>query len=181
MNKPIHKSKSKTSKTKVTNSKARNRKAKVTKKAASVFLNKQRLKSFRKAVKKIQGMTNKKLKDILRANEQSMTGNKDILFSKVAHGMVFGRIPKCSNCSGGRPFFNLQTGDYTCQGYQDDTDWIDCGTVKPYSDLKDQMLPWEMSPITTEDESEEEEEESEEEEEENDGEDDDFVDSSDSE
>lgn len=159
MNKPIQKRKTRVSTRKAapTKSRAKEVKSRKNAKAVSQFLTENRAARFRKAVTKIQSMTNQELKDILRANQQSMTGNKNILFSKVAHGMVFGRIPKCSNCSGGRPFFNLATGEYTCHGYQDDCDYVECGHVQTYDVMKNRMLPWEMSPITTEDEDEEEE------------------------
>ena len=39
---------------------------------------------------------------MLRKNLQSMSGNKDDLILKVADGIVLGRIPRCTNCFGGR-------------------------------------------------------------------------------
>ena len=45
---------------------------------------------------------NQKLKDALKNNLQSMSGNKDELIRKVADGIVLGRIPRCTACFGGR-------------------------------------------------------------------------------
>ena len=45
---------------------------------------------------------NQQLKDILKKNLQSMTGNKDDLVYKCADGATLGRIPRCPNCFGGR-------------------------------------------------------------------------------
>lgn len=73
-----------------------------------------------------------------------MTGKKDILFAKVAHGMTFGRTPKCPNCKSGRPWFNLQKGTYKCAGYQDDDDYVECGKTWTYEEMKPMMLQWEM-------------------------------------
>lgn len=154
MNKKIQKSKAYTKKSKTSNSTARNTKARNTKKAKEVFLTKERLEIFKKNCQKIINMKNTELKEILRTNDQSMTGNKDILLSKVAYGMTFGRIPKCETCNGGRPFFNLENGEYTCKGYQDDTDWVECGEVVQFEDMEPKMLKWEMKSIPTEDEEE---------------------------
>lgn len=35
--------------------------------------------------------------------------------------MVLGRIPKCTECFGGRPKFDHIAGIYWCEGYLDDT------------------------------------------------------------
>lgn len=51
---------------------------------------------------RLSGYSNAQLKDILRKNLQSMSGNKDDLVLKVADGIVLGRIPRCPNCFGGR-------------------------------------------------------------------------------
>ena len=119
------------------------------------FLTGDRKAKFTKAVKKILHFKNQKMKDILRANKQSMSGNKQVLYSKIAHGMAFGRIPPCTNCGGGRPKFNLQTGEYTCIGYQDDTDYVECNQVVSYDEMAPLMLKWEQSPIQTEESEEE--------------------------
>lgn len=65
-------------------------------------------------------LANAALKEMLRKNLQSMSGNKDDLVLKVADGIVLGRIPRCPNCFGGRPKYDYKTGVYTCPGYRDD-------------------------------------------------------------
>lgn len=55
--------------------------------------------------KRISDFSNQTLKDILKKNLQSMTGNKDELIEKVADGIVLGRIPRCPKCFGGRYSF----------------------------------------------------------------------------
>ena len=51
---------------------------------------------------KFTGFSNQGLKDLLRKNLQSMTGNKDELVFKCADGATLGRIPRCPKCFGGR-------------------------------------------------------------------------------
>jgi len=70
--------------------------------------------------KRLESNSNQQLKDILRKNLQSMSGNKDDLIYKVADGIVLGRIPRCPNCFGGRPKFDFKAGTYYCSGYRDD-------------------------------------------------------------
>ena len=51
---------------------------------------------------KFSHYSNQQLKDLLKKNLQSMTGNKDDLIMKCADGSVLGRIPRCPKCFGGR-------------------------------------------------------------------------------
>jgi len=51
---------------------------------------------------KFSDYSNQQLKDLLKKNLQSMTGNKDDLIHKCADGSVLGRIPRCPKCFGGR-------------------------------------------------------------------------------
>lgn len=76
--------------------------------------------------KRLNGCTNQELKDTLRKNLQSMSGNKDELVEKVADGIVLGRIPRCPKCFGGRPKFDFKKGTYYCSGYRDDEDFKNC-------------------------------------------------------
>ncbi len=46
--------------------------------------------------------SNQALKDLLRKNLQSMSGNKEELVFKCADGATLGRIPRCPKCFGGR-------------------------------------------------------------------------------
>ncbi len=54
---------------------------------------------------KFSEYSNQQLKDLLKKNLQSMTGNKDDLVSKCSDGSVLGRIPRCPKCFGGRYFY----------------------------------------------------------------------------
>jgi hypothetical protein len=75
---------------------------------------------------KFEDYSNQKLKDLLRSNLQSMTGNKDELILKCADGATLGRIPRCPKCFGGRPKFDFHKGTYYCSGYRDDEDFKNC-------------------------------------------------------
>ena len=86
-------------------------------------------------------MNNQALKDILKKNLQSMSGNKDDLVFKVADGIVLGRIPRCPKCFGGRPKFDYKAGTYHCSGYRDDTDFHNCHSTFELHDIK--RDPWE--------------------------------------
>lgn len=81
---------------------------------------------FKDFKEKFEDYSNQKLKDLLRANMQSMTGNKDELVYKSADGATLGRIPRCPKCFGGRPKFDYQKGTYYCSGYRDDEDFKNC-------------------------------------------------------
>ena len=61
--------------------------------------------TFKEWVRKFSMKTNQELKDLLRKNLQSMSGNKDDLIYKCADGATLGRIPRCPNCFGGRYIF----------------------------------------------------------------------------
>jgi hypothetical protein len=74
-------------------------------------------------------MNNQALKDLLRKNLQSMSGNKDELVYKCADGATLGRIPRCPTCFGGRPKYDYKKGTYYCSGYRDDTDFNNCHTT----------------------------------------------------
>ena len=55
-----------------------------------------------------------------------MTGNKDFLLEKIADGKIFGQIPRCPICFGGRPKFDFKMSCYYCPGYRDDDDFVRC-------------------------------------------------------
>ena len=57
---------------------------------------------YKETLKQLSDWSNQKLKDSLKNNLQSMSGNKDELIAKVADGMILGSIPRCSACFGGR-------------------------------------------------------------------------------
>lgn len=57
---------------------------------------------FKEFKEKFNGYSNQALKDLLKKNLQSMSGNKDDLVYKCADGATLGRIPRCPKCFGGR-------------------------------------------------------------------------------
>jgi len=92
-----------------------------------------------------RALTNDKLKAILKANDQSQTGNKDVLVAKVADGAAFGKLPRCPSCSGGKIKIRIPGADgglvslenaqkkpnkswkrYYCTGYYDDDEPVHC-------------------------------------------------------
>lgn len=81
---------------------------------------------YQELLTELNGWTNDQLKNALKKNEQSSTGNKKDLVAKVADGKVLGKIPRCPKCFGGRPKFDFKTGLYTCPGYRDDEDFKFC-------------------------------------------------------
>lgn len=95
---------------------------------------------FKEFKEKFEEYSNQKLKDLLRANSQSMTGNKDDLVYKCADGATLGRIPRCPKCFGGRPKFDYQKGTYYCSGYRDDEDFKNCHSTFQLSELT--RDPW---------------------------------------
>lgn len=104
------------------------------------FMTDKRIEKMKAILIKIQNYTNTQLKDILRKNGQSMSGNKTELLGKVADGMMFGKVPKCPNCNGGRPKMDLATGHYHCNGYYEDEAFFQCDAVFEFSQLSRE--PW---------------------------------------
>jgi len=49
------------------------------------------------------------------------------LAAKCADGKLFGRIPGCPKCAGGKLRFDSEKGSYKCPGYMEDTDFKNCG------------------------------------------------------
>ena len=116
----------------------------------STFWTEDRDKLFKKNCKKLKNLENVELKKILKENNQSQSGNKSQLIAKVADGMLFGAIPRCERCGAGRPKFDISTGIYFCDGYQDDDEWKNCKVSYDFDELK--RLKWEMDDITTDEE-----------------------------
>ena len=98
-------------------------------------------KKFLEEKKIMGGKSNQELKDLLRKNSQSMSGNKDDLIYKAADGVVLGRIPRCPKCFGGRPKFDYKQGTYYCSGYRDDEDFKNCKSTFNLDEIK--RDPWE--------------------------------------
>lgn len=57
---------------------------------------------YKNEVTRLNKFSNAELKDMLKKNMQSMSGNKDEMIAKIADGIVLGQIPRCPNCFGGR-------------------------------------------------------------------------------
>jgi hypothetical protein len=68
----------------------------------------------------------KELKEILKKNNQVMTGIKGDLVERCAQGKVLGAVPNCPKCIAGKLRFNIKTGAYVCPGYMNDTDFVHC-------------------------------------------------------
>jgi hypothetical protein len=62
------------------------------------------------------------LKEILRVNNQKLTGTKDELLLRVGEGMVNGALPKCSECGGGNLHLSATYDKVFCKGFMDDDD-----------------------------------------------------------
>ena len=100
------------------------------------FMSTERIEKMKNILKKIQNYTNVQLKDILRRNGQSMSGSKIDLLGKVSDGIMFGKIPKCSNCNGGRPKMDMSTGEYHCEGYYEDETYNKCDTTFQFDSVQ---------------------------------------------
>ncbi len=105
------------------------------------FMTEERIEKMKAILIKIQNYSNAQLKDLLRKNGQSMSGNKTELLGKVVDGMMFGKVPKCPTCNGGRPKMDLATGHYHCSGYYEDEAFFQCDAVFDFSQLSRE--PWE--------------------------------------
>ena len=95
---------------------------------------------FKSEKERLKNMSNAELKKMLKDNLQSMSGNKDDMILKIADGIVLGRIPRCPGCFGGRPKYDFKTGVYSCPGYRDDEDFINCHKTFEKGELK--RDPW---------------------------------------
>lgn len=67
-------------------------------------------------LKKYNSMSAAELKEVLRANEQQLTGNKAELVACCIDGELHGGLPICPNCERGRLHAPGEDGVYTCPG-----------------------------------------------------------------
>jgi hypothetical protein len=66
------------------------------------------------------------LKMILKKNNQVCTGTKTDLVQRCTQGKLWGALPNCSKCFGGKLRYNIKTGEYYCPGYMNDIDFVFC-------------------------------------------------------
>ena len=66
------------------------------------------------------------LKSILKKNNQVCSGTKSDLVQRCSQGKLFGGLPNCSLCFGGKLRFNIKTGEYYCPGFMNDTEFSFC-------------------------------------------------------
>ena len=99
-------------------------------------------------------MTMNELKEELELNDQKKTGNKPELIERCVDGTLYGAIPRCSVCGGGRlACFYPREGvrprnaQYSCPGYWDDDHHTRCSFRGSAEDV--QRRPWEMAAATT--------------------------------
>jgi len=97
---------------------------------------------------KFSEMTINQLKEYLKLNHQSRSGNKGtyslncwlipigVLVMKCNDGYTLGSTPKCNVCGGGFLRFNQETGFYKCPGYRDDEDYVHCKQIFTRSEIK---------------------------------------------
>lgn len=96
-------------------------------------LEKEERKKYQEYEEYYSGMTNNEMKAILKINDQKMSGKKLELIERCADGKLYGGIPKCEECGGGRlqvnypfPFGHKGQGNWFCKGYYDDGDFQPC-------------------------------------------------------
>ena len=85
----------------------------------------------------------KELKELLKLNDQSSSGNKPELVERVADGQILGKISRCIVCFGGKPRFNYQNGEYVCAGYRNDDEYVFCNKVFEFYGLPRE--PWQKN------------------------------------
>lgn len=76
------------------------------------------------------------LKELLEANDQLKGGNKATLVARCADGKLYGRLPRCPRCGGGKlkVWYESMSGHdghgwYLCPGYYDDDEYVKCDFV----------------------------------------------------
>ena len=86
------------------------------------------------AAKAYGGLSVDKLKDLLRANRQPLSGPKSDLLQRCAEGKALGALPVCPLCGAGKLRWDAKTGVASCPGFMDDDVFQACfyksGTVE---------------------------------------------------
>jgi hypothetical protein len=84
------------------------------------------------------------IKDQLRLNGQLLKGNKAEVVERAADAKVFGSLPRCPECGGGRLKVKYVTkahggqGFFTCPGFYDDDTFKFCHFTATFVD----RIPW---------------------------------------
>jgi len=78
------------------------------------------------------------LKDLLRANDQLLAGNKGELVKRVLECLEYGCLPRCSSCHLGR--LKVVGMGYQCPGAFDDEVYKNCGAVFTHAEAP--RTPW---------------------------------------
>jgi len=86
------------------------------------------------------------LKEMLRHNNQPVTGVKNELIKRVSHGKVKGALPKCPKCFGGN-LAEKTPGKFKCKGFMDDDVFQNCSFKVTESDLV--RIPWKTVATTS--------------------------------
>jgi len=113
-----------------------NKEANAKKRAAAAALTKK----YKEEAKSLGNLSVAQLKDILRANNQRLNGNKDDLLVRIGEGMTNGALPKCSECGGGNLHFTNTYDKVFCKGFMDDEDFVKCSFSAKIEDVK--RSPW---------------------------------------
>jgi len=87
-------------------------------------------------VDKFTSLTVPRLKEMLKANDQPVTGTKSELLARCAEGAALGALPRCPKCQGGR--IRFKAGAFICPGFMDDDLFRECD----YFNACIARLPW---------------------------------------
>lgn len=90
------------------------------------FLSKDKKDELKRLVELFSLKNTNDLKDLLKKNNQKISGNKSELVERCSEGKLLGALPNCPKCFGGKLRFNIITGEYYCPGYMEDTTMINC-------------------------------------------------------
>lgn len=106
----------------------------------TAFLDEQKIEKMKTVLLQIHEWTLDTLKEALRKNQQSTSGSKLDLLTKVADGMVFGKTPRCSVCHNGHLKMDFSSGIYYCAGFHEGNTHLCCKSRFPYQAVERQ--PW---------------------------------------
>jgi len=95
----------------------------------------------------ISNLTNDDLKKELRLNDQKVSGAKKELVDRVVDGRLYGALPQCGDCGGGKlrvkyasKFGHKGQGQFSCPGYFDDTKPVRCSFKSDHV----ARIPWKL-------------------------------------